>query len=181
MPLVIRDARSDDLEAISRLILAAFEEHMPAPQGDFSPGYRRAFEEYRRDIGDVRSRMGSSQLILAEDGGSIVGVVTLFPPHTSIQYPPGVTHRPWPAAWASFRLLAVDPARRGRGVGRALVTECVQRARALGASTLALHTSGLMEIARGLYERMGWVRAPEYDFRPGADVLVEAYVLPLPA
>jgi hypothetical protein len=36
-----------------------------------------------------------------------------------------------------------------------------------------------MSIARAMYERMGFERAPQYDFRPGPTVLVEAYRLPL--
>jgi ribosomal protein S18 acetylase RimI-like enzyme len=66
-------------------------------------------------------------------------------------------------------------------VARALVLECVRRARAAGAPTLGLHTSQSMHTARRLYEQLGFVRDPDHDFQPpppGAE-LVEGYRLPL--
>jgi ribosomal protein S18 acetylase RimI-like enzyme len=79
------------------------------------------------------------------------------------------------------RLLAVAPEARGTGVGRALMGECVRRARAMGATELGLHTSVSMRAAMQLYERMGFVRAPEFDFQPPGAELVEAYRLRLGA
>jgi ribosomal protein S18 acetylase RimI-like enzyme len=49
----------------------------------------------------------------------------------------------------------------------------------MGARELGLHTSASMRAAMRMYERMGFVRAPEYDFRPPGAELVEAYRLPL--
>ena len=37
----------------------------------------------------------------------------------------------------------------------------------LGAPVLGLHTTAPMKVARAMYERMGFERAPRYDFRPG--------------
>ena len=67
----------------------------------------------------------------------------------------------------------------GLGVGHALVDECVRRARRAGAAELGLHTSESMRVARRMYERMGFERAPERDFRPGGAELVEGYRLRL--
>jgi ribosomal protein S18 acetylase RimI-like enzyme len=44
--------------------------------------------------------------------------------------------------------------------------ECIQRARQAGASALILHTSALMRAAIRLYQRLGFVRAPELDEEP---------------
>jgi ribosomal protein S18 acetylase RimI-like enzyme len=68
---------------------------------------------------------------------------------------------------------------RGRGVGRALVAECVRRARAMGAAALGLHTSASMTAAIALYEGLGFVRTPEHDFRPEGAELVTGYRLDL--
>jgi putative SOS response-associated peptidase YedK len=46
--------------------------------------------------------------------------------------------------WPIVRMLVVDPAARGRGVGRALMDECCRRARRDGSRVLALHTSPIM-------------------------------------
>ena len=57
--------------------------------------------------------------------------------------------------------------------------ECLRRSRLRGARYLGLHTTELMAVARGMYERMGFVRAPEFDFQPGPGVNVMAYRLDL--
>ena len=48
-------------------------------------------------------------------------------------------------------------AARGRGLSRRLTEWCIARARQQGATEIGLHTSEAMTIARGLYERMGFV------------------------
>src|SRR5690606_22036723 len=113
--------------------------------------------------------------IVAERDGGLVGSVLLFPPALDA-YGGAVEAE---IAWPEVRLLAVAPAERGRGVGTALVRECARRARRAGATALGLHTSGSMRIAIHLYERLGFVRAPRYDFRPPGGELVTAYRLDL--
>ena len=57
--------------------------------------------------------------------------------------------------------------------------DCLRRARADGATTLGLHTTQLMNVAREMYERMGFQRVPEYDFHPTPSMTVMAYRLEL--
>jgi hypothetical protein len=57
--------------------------------------------------------------------------------------------------------------------------ECISRARRLGAACLNLHTTDMMQVAMRMYERMGFVRAPELDFHPDPTVTVKAYRLEL--
>jgi ribosomal protein S18 acetylase RimI-like enzyme len=64
-------------------------------------------------------------------------------------------------------------------VGVALVRECVRRARRAGARELGLHTSASMRAAIHMYERMGFRRAPAFDFQPPGAELVTAYRLDL--
>jgi ribosomal protein S18 acetylase RimI-like enzyme len=75
----------------------------------------------------------------------------------------------------------VAPEARGRGIGRLLTEECIRRARAGGRTAVGLHTTEFMAVARSMYERMGFVRVPRYDFRPSPHVLVMAYRLDLVA
>jgi hypothetical protein len=44
---------------------------------------------------------------------------------------------------------------------------------------MTLHTTDMMRAAMTLYERMGFRRAPEIDFRPAPSVLVKGYRLAL--
>jgi ribosomal protein S18 acetylase RimI-like enzyme len=148
------------------MMVAAYAEFTPPD----APPQWRAYED---EIRDVRRRLGESILIVAEDGGRLVGAVTYYPDGS--KEPNGG----WPPSWAVFRLLAVHPDARGRGIGRRLTEECVHRARAAGCAAVGLHTTTLMEIARAMYERMGFVRIPERDFFPVPQFRVMAYRLTL--
>ncbi len=83
----------------------------------------------------------------------------------------------WRPGWAGIRLLGVGPAFRGKGVGKALMEECVRRCRAAAIKNIGLHTTTAMDVARRMYESMGFVRVPEFDFHPDAEVVVMAYRL----
>lgn len=107
----------------------------------------------------MRSRLDTSELIVAENSVRLVGAVTFYPN----SFPSD--HGGWPAGWTGIRLLAVHPDARGMGIARVLMDECLRRSRLRSATALGLHTTELMGIARGMYARMGFVRVPEYDFR----------------
>ena len=66
-----------------------------------------------------------------------------------------------------MRLLAVEDAARGKGVGKALTLFCIERAREIGKHRLVLHTTRVMHAAWAMYEGLGFVRFPEIDFRQG--------------
>ncbi len=165
--LHIRDARDDDRAALRDVTLAAYEEYAAIMPASLWAGYRRQV------IATINAD-GPAERIVAERQGSIVGGVLLFPPGTTA-YARGSVRLAWP----EVRLLAVAPKARGQGVGTALMEECVQRARRAGATTLGLHTSDMMRAAVRMYERMGFVRVPEFDFRPAEAVLVKGYRLDL--
>jgi ribosomal protein S18 acetylase RimI-like enzyme len=69
-----------------------------------------------------------------------------------------------PPGWASGRALAVHPAARGNGAARTLLATGQRLAREAGAPVLAFHTVSFMTDAIALYERLGYCRAPEFDF-----------------
>ncbi len=52
--------------------------------------------------------------------------------------------------------VAVHPARRGRGIGRALLSECIRRAALAGASLIFLEVRAENEAAQRLYRSMGF-------------------------
>jgi GNAT superfamily N-acetyltransferase len=164
--LILREARSDELDDISLLIRDAYQQY----ENSLPP---EAWKSYVEDMMDVRGRLSESQLIVAETDGQLAGAVTLYlEAEHSIQ-------EGWPSGWAGIRLLAVRPAYRGRGIGRALMEECIRRCRNQGIVTIGLHTTEIMEVARRMYESMGFVRVPEFDFHPTPGVVVMAYRLDL--
>ena len=166
--LAIRDARAEELDDVVRVLHLAYQEHIPSPM---LAARAQAWRTYWRDIGDVRGRLPCTELIVAELADRIVGTVTLYPEGTRAE------NGGWPAGWAGIRLLGVVPEARGHGIGRALTEECLDRARRHGAAVIGLHTIDWMRVARGMYERMGFQRVPEHDFRPVPDLTVLAYRL----
>lgn len=164
--LLIRNACSDELDEVSLLLRDAYQQY----ENFIRP---EAWKSYLEDIMNVRSRLGESDLIVAEVNHRLAGCVTLY--LNGAQSMPEVWHR----GSAVLRLLAVHPAYRDQGIGRALMEECIRRCRQAKVAAIGLHTTDAMDIARKMYERMGFVRMPESDFHPAPGVVVMAYRLQL--
>ena len=166
MPTV-RVALPEDRDSLVRLTRAAYAEyaHLMAPSA--WAALEAAIESsLADDRGVIR--------LVAEVDGAIGGSAALYAPDAAA-YGSLASATPWP----EVRLVAVAPSARGRGIARALVEECIRRARASGATALGLHTSRSMRAAMRLYERLGFVRDPEHDFQPPGAELVEGYLLRL--
>ena len=159
----IRDARADDRAAIRDLTLAAYAEFATIMTPTAWVGLRQAV------LAGLDAE-GALERIVAEQNGVLLGSVMLYPASANAYANPVVE-----AGWPELRLLAVAPWARGQGVGTALVEECMRRARRAGASALGLHTSESLQAAIRMYERMGFVRAPDGDFQPDGAELVMAY------
>lgn len=158
--VVVRDTSTEDWPAVAGILARSFEEYATA----LPPSIWRT---YREELVDIAGRADVSQLLAATVGDRLVGTVTLFPDAT-------LDSHGWPPGTASFRLLAVDPDFRVRGVGRALVEECIERARRHGARLLGLHTAEVMAAGIALYRSLGFVAAPHLDFDPHAHYAGEA-------
>lgn len=81
---------------------------------------------------------------------------------------------------AKLRLLLVEPKARGRGVGRRLVAECIDFARAAGYGKLVLWTQSNLIAARKLYADLGFRRLKSERHREfGVPLVGEYWELPL--
>jgi len=140
---VVRTATTADLDEVARLFSGYLD-----------------FYEHPREPADVRAYLaariggGDSVVLLAEDPASdgAVGFAQCYPTWASLELAP---------AWVLYDLF-VEPAARGRGVGRALVRAVAERARAAGATTAVLETAHTNTTAQALYESEGWVRDTTY-------------------
>lgn len=129
-----------DASAVDALGIAAFEQ--------FS-GMYEDWPGFRTKIAAMSSLAVAGEIIVARDGGHIVGAVAYIGPHRpkSALFPP---------EWAIMRMLVVSPQARGLGAGKALAEACIQRAQRDGARVIGLHTSPIMAVALPMYLRMGF-------------------------
>ncbi|SDX96845.1 Ribosomal protein S18 acetylase RimI [Micromonospora pattaloongensis] len=164
--VVVRAARPADFPAVARLSVAAYE----------ADGQLKEAPHYAETLADVASRAADGELLVAVDGpaGDVLGAVTFVLPGT----PLAELSRP---GEAEFRMLAVDPAAQGRGVGEALVRACVGRAEQLGCGAIVICARDISAPAHRLYTRLGFRRLPERDWRPLPHVELIAFRIELPA
>jgi pimeloyl-ACP methyl ester carboxylesterase/GNAT superfamily N-acetyltransferase len=158
-PLVIRDARPDEFEAIGQMLVAVYSglEGFPSPKSQ--PEYYALLES----IGEQTAKP-NTRLIVALEKERMVGAVVFYA--DMAQYGSGGTATAENDA-AGFRFLAVDPVARGRGVAKALVEHCIDAARAAGRRRLVIHSTEAMKAARAIYVARGFERAPDLDFVQG--------------
>lgn len=154
--LLVRAATPADFAAVARLTVAAYE----------ADGQLKGEHGYAATLADVATRAEHGEVLVAVDEatGEALGSVTFVLP--------GTRYAELSAAGeAEFRMLAVDPAAQGRGVGAALVDACVARATELGCTAVVICVrSGFATAAHRLYQRRGFVRTPELDWSPVAGV-----------
>jgi GNAT superfamily N-acetyltransferase len=120
--------------------------------------------DYQAQLTDASRRAREAELLVAVDDGQVLGTVTWCPPSSPWRE---LATRP---DQAEFRMLSVAAAGRRRGVARALVNACLDRARAQGMHEVLISSLPQMTAAHALYREFGFERAPELDHSPKPDV-----------
>lgn len=142
----IRQATLDDADAIARLVNQAYQVEAFFVAGD------------RTNPDDVRGLMHTGSFLVAhdDDGGGAPGEIDACV-YTSLS-----------GRRAYFGMLAVDPSKQRRGLGRALIDACERRAQAAGAQSMDIKVVNLRTDLLRRYERLGYLVAgtERYAHRP---------------
>lgn len=134
----IREARSDDGEAIRSLVSGVLKEY----------GLTYEPSGADRDLGDPANeylRRGGLFLIVLGGDGKIVGCSGLYPLDDKV---------------AEIRKMYLLAEARGVGLGRRLLDTMIETARRRGFQELVLETASVLKEAMQLYERTGFSPVP---------------------
>jgi len=153
----LRDYESADAEDLNRIAVSAFDQ--------FRDHYRD-WPAMLAGLSKTSDLSASGEVIIAELQNKFAGAVAYFGPNS--QKAAFFDQR-----WPIIRMLVVDPAFRGKGIGRALSDECIARAKRDGSPIIALHTSPIMSVALPMYLEMGFAKA--YDAPPIFGVAYAVY------
>jgi ribosomal-protein-alanine N-acetyltransferase len=117
------------------MVLRDLDDVMAIEEISFPTPWSRGMfiEDFQRDFSDT--------LVAAGTGGEVLGYAVC-----------------WTIGGESHLLnIAVHPDRRGQGIGRALLVECIRRAARAGALRIFLEVRAGNDDAMRLYRRMGFV------------------------
>ncbi len=155
MGIRIRPARSEEYDEAGRVTALAYREFVRPGDG--------SWHAYLARIADVAGRADRTTVLVAlDDERRIVGSATLELGERIDEDDP-----PLAPDEAHIRMLGVHPENRSRGIARALMEACFERARAVGRTRMTLHTTERMRAAQAMYEGMGFERRPDRVFPDG--------------
>jgi len=160
-PVVLRPHRVGDMGWVVHSESVGYAEQFGWDDG-FEALVAQIVGEFLANFDPARERCW-----MAEIDGQIVGHIFL------------VKH-PSQSGAAKLRLLFVDPSVRGRGLGDALVKECLRFARTAGYKKVVLWTQSMLGAAHRIYERAGFrlvKEEPHHSF--GKDLIGQEWELEL--
>jgi GNAT superfamily N-acetyltransferase len=156
----VREATPDEFQEIGKLMVNVYSQLEGFPSKDEQPDYYKMLA----NIGSLTENPKTKLLVAVSSSGKIGGGVVYF--GDMKYYGSGGTATSEKNA-SCFRLLAVDPATRGQGIGKLLTKAYIQMAKDEKQDQVIIHSTETMQIAWKMYENMGFKRSKELDFIQG--------------
>ncbi|WP_299443092.1 GNAT family N-acetyltransferase [uncultured Aquimarina sp.] len=155
---IVRDANPDEFTKIGELMVKVYSQLDGFPNQEEQPNYYKTLA----NIGSLTEKPNTRLLIAISEGGEIGGGVVYF---SDMQYYGSGGTAPQEKNAAGFRLLAVAPAARGKGIGRLLTKTCIEFAKNEKQNQVIIHSTKAMQIAWKMYEKLGFKRSEDLDFK----------------
>ncbi len=141
--ITIRPIAAGDNVALARAVRDTLAEFGAAKPGT------AYYDEATDHLYELFSQTPRSTYFVAEQDGEVLGGGGIFPTENL------------PADTVELVKLYLLPAARGRGMGKALINQCLEAARAAGYARVYLETTDELTQAIPLYERLGFAYLKE--------------------
>ena len=156
MDITIRQATFKDLKDLKNLAIKSW--------GQFQPSLTvENWQKLQNSLTDDKTYKElldkSYSIVATNDTDEIIGMAFLVPKGNPTEI--------YDKEWCYIRFVTVDPNFGGQGIGRKLTNLCIDKARQDDEKIIALHTSEMMDIARHIYESLGFKILKEIDQRLG--------------
>ncbi len=157
----VRNATPAEFTEVGMLMVSVYSTLEGFPKEIEQPAYYKMLA----NVGELTQKESTELLIAVSPEGRIAGAVVYF--GNMKHYGSGGTATQEQNA-AGFRLLAVSPDVRGKGIGKLLTLECIRIAQQQQLSQVIIHTTRAMQTAWDMYERIGFKRSVDLDFMQGS-------------
>jgi ribosomal protein S18 acetylase RimI-like enzyme len=161
---MVRIATKNEWAQIADLTKIAYGEYAK----DADPHFWSMYESRTRDL--LLSDESLVRFVLL-DGDVIAASAIYVPP-----YKRDVGEKIIENKYPEMRLLSVHPDYRNKGLANKLIEACERRAKDDGFDFMTLHTTSLMTTAKAMYERRGYERFEQLDFKPVPNFTVWGYI-----
>lgn len=156
----VRNAKPSEFEEIGKLMVLVYSQLDGFPKITEQPEYYKMLA----NVGELTKKPETELLVAVSDEGRIGGCVVYF---GDMQYYGSGGTATQEKNASGFRLLAVDPSIRGKGLGKLLTIACINKARDKKQPQMVIHTTMAMQTAWKMYEKLGFKRSEDLDFMQG--------------
>lgn len=157
---IVRNAKSEEFTEIGNMMVKVYAQLEGFPKPSEQPNYYKMLA----NIGELTINPGTELLVAISSEGEIMGGVVFF---SDMKYYGSGGTATKEVNSAGFRLLAVSPSARGKGLGKLLTEECIRKAKNKGLNQVIIHSTKAMQIAWKMYENIGFKRSEDLDFMQG--------------
>jgi ribosomal protein S18 acetylase RimI-like enzyme len=156
----VRNAMPAEFAEIGKLMVQVYSQLEGFPKEFEQPDYYKMLA----NIGELTNRPETELLEAVGTDNKILGAVVFI---GDMKYYGSGGSATKEQNASGFRLLAVDPLARGKGIGKILTIACIQKARNRKVGQVIIHTTKAMQAAWKMYENLGFKRSEDLDFMQG--------------